>query len=203
MAVNHFIHHMGILVSLLFLFPLISWGKTLDEPDDSLPIVNITGMVGFGQDTISRQDIDIIVVHTNYYADIDTFNTTGCILQLLRYDVAPHYMITRDNKILYMVNEDLIAWHAGKSRLPGTDRDSLNAFSIGIEIIAHPDAPPTRSQCDLLVRLICDIRKRHPIRYLMRHSDISPGRKTDPWNINWQEICECVERKCGKIIYIK
>ena len=102
MADNHFIHHVGFIVSLLFLFPLVSWGKMLDEPDDSLPIVNITGMVGFGQDTISRQDIDIIVVHTNYYADIDTFNTTGCILQLLRYDVAPHYMITRDNKILYM-----------------------------------------------------------------------------------------------------
>ena len=166
-----------------------------------LPIVDIREQVDYGHDSVAGdpRPVDIVVVHSNYHVGNDMWDTQGCLDQFRQYDVAPHYMITRDNKILYMVDENVAAWHAGKSVLPGTDRDSINYTSIGIELVSHPLYPPTPQQTALLVRLVCDIHKRHPIRYLMRHSDIAPKRKTDPWNFPWQEFVKRVELRSGPV----
>ncbi|MBP5507495.1 MAG: N-acetylmuramoyl-L-alanine amidase [Prevotella sp.] len=168
-----------------------------------IPVVDMRREVDYGHDTLitPKRQVDIIVIHSNYHVGKDVYSTRGCIDQFKQYDVAPHFMITRDGTILYMVDEQLVAWHAGQSLLPGTSRDSLNYTSIGIELVAHPDQQLTKRQTDQLVRLVCDIRQRYHIRYLMRHSDISPRRKRDPWSIDWPRFCRRIESRSGFVIW--
>ena len=45
---------------------------------------------------------------------------------------------------------------------------------------------PTEQQTQSLLALINNIKKRHTIKYVLRHSDIAPVRKTDPWNFDWE-----------------
>lgn len=170
-----------------------------------IPVKDIRQQVDYGHDSLlyDRRQIDMVVVHSNYFVGGNVFSTKGCIDQFRQYDVAPHYMITRDGTILYMVDERLVAWHAGQSLLPGTDRDSLNYTSIGIELVAHPSQPITQRQNEQLLRLVTDIRKRYPIRYLMRHSDIARRRKTDPWSINWPRFVRNVIARTGEVIWRK
>lgn len=189
------------LTTVIILFLLFAHAQA-----QHLPMVDIRAEVDYGFDTIPehRRQIDIIVVHSNYHAEGRTpFSTKGCLDQFKQYDVAPHYMITRDGQVLQMVDERFIAWHCGPSRLPGTDRDSLNFYSIGIELVSTPRYPPTELQTERLVELVKDIRSRHDIQYLMRHSDIAPERKTDPWNFPWGSFARRVEESSGEIIWVE
>jgi N-acetyl-anhydromuramyl-L-alanine amidase AmpD len=47
---------------------------------------------------------------------------------------------------------------------------------------------PTEKQIATLLILINQIKQRHSIKYVLRHSDIAPVRKTDPWNMNWDDF---------------
>jgi N-acetyl-anhydromuramyl-L-alanine amidase AmpD len=43
---------------------------------------------------------------------------------------------------------------------------------------------PTPQQVQSLLKLINRIKSKNDIKYVLRHSDIAPGRKTDPWNMS-------------------
>ena len=96
----------------------------------------------------------------------------------------PTYVIEEDGRILQLVPELRRAWHAGRSQWFG--ETDLNSRSIGIEIVnaGHegglPPYPPR--QIRAVMALLADIMARNsvsPLRVLA-HSDIAPGRKTDP-----------------------
>ena len=70
------------------------------------------------------------------------------------------------------------AWHAGASAWEG--RQGCNDYSIGIELEGTDDVPYTPAQYQTLARLSKALRRRYPISGLVGHSDIAPGRKTDP-----------------------
>lgn len=165
----------------------------------ALKVTDITSHIDFGH--LEKRRIHTIVVHSNYYVGDDMYSTQGCIEQFRQYDVAPHYMIERNGNVLKMVDEEKTAFHAGESCLPGTKTVSLNQYSIGIELINHETEPPTPEQIDALVALVADIRSRHDIKYLMRHSDIAPGRKTDPWCMDWDDFCKRVVETSGPITH--
>jgi N-acetyl-anhydromuramyl-L-alanine amidase AmpD len=97
-------------------------------------------------------------------------------------------MIDREGVVYRLVNEKDIAYHAGKSILPQSGRKMLNGSSIGIELLNSPTDPPTREQYQALAGLIKDIKSRYDIKYVVGHSDIAPGRKTDPWLFDWNEL---------------
>jgi N-acetyl-anhydromuramyl-L-alanine amidase AmpD len=86
-----------------------------------------------------------------------------------------------------LVNEKNVSFHAGKSKLPN-GQTNLNASTIGIEIMTSFNESPTEQQIVSLTLLVNDIKKRYNIEYVLRHSDIAPDRKTDPWNMNWDEF---------------
>jgi N-acetyl-anhydromuramyl-L-alanine amidase AmpD len=65
---------------------------------------------------------------------------------------------------------------------------NVNSCSIGIELMTSYTESPTEQQLAALLILINQIKKRHPIKYVLRHSDIAPVRKTDPWNMNWDDF---------------
>lgn len=101
-----------------------------------------------------------------YYADI-------CALR-----VSAHFFIRRNGAVIQYVSTDGRAWHAGASCWQG--RDQCNDFSIGIELEGSDTQPFEPSQYEGLARLVGAIRGRYPIEDVAGHSDIAPGRKTDP-----------------------
>ena len=70
------------------------------------------------------------------------------------------------------------AWHAGASNWRGRGR--CNDFSIGIELEGSDDTPFEDVQYQALAELTRALQARYPIADIVGHSDIAPGRKTDP-----------------------
>lgn len=94
--------------------------------------------------------------------------------------VSAHLLVRRDGEVVQYVPFDRRAWHAGRSCHEG--RENCNDFSIGIELEGTDDIPYTRQQYDALAAVLASLEKRYPdaAGQLAGHSDIAPGRKTDP-----------------------
>jgi len=95
--------------------------------------------------------------------------------------VSAHALITRTGVITQYVGFDARAWHAGRSCLDG--REAVNDFSIGIELEGTDDCPYTPAQYRQLGRLAAALMHYYPAitgERIVGHSDIAPGRKTDP-----------------------
>lgn len=92
--------------------------------------------------------------------------------------VSAHFLIRRDAELVQFVACDRRAWHAGQSVWRGRER--CNDYSIGIELEGCDDRPFRAIQYDVLAQLIHTLRRRYPHAELAAHSDIAPGRKTDP-----------------------
>lgn len=95
--------------------------------------------------------------------------------------VSAHLLIRRTGELLQFVDLDERAWHAGQSCFSG--RDNCNDFSIGIELEGTDDTPYTDEQYWVLVavtRALQDRYKGISDDRIVGHSDIAPGRKTDP-----------------------
>ena len=92
--------------------------------------------------------------------------------------VSAHFVIDRLGHIIQFVSCDQRAWHAGASSFEG--REQCNDFSIGIELEGTDDVPFEAVQYERLVTLTRCLRERYPITAATGHSDIAPGRKTDP-----------------------
>jgi len=92
--------------------------------------------------------------------------------------VSSHFLIRRDGTLVQFVPCGRRAWHAGASRWKGRER--CNDFSIGIELEGTDDRPYTGKQYRRLAALVRRIRARWPSVDLAGHSDVAPGRKTDP-----------------------
>jgi N-acetyl-anhydromuramyl-L-alanine amidase AmpD len=160
---------------------------------DSLNIV--PKKVNFGFATNNNRQVNSVIVHS-------TFNNSGgekydidlVLKQFSQYGVSAHYVIGRDGTIFQLVDEKDNSYHAGKSSLPdGTT--NVNSCSIGIEIMTSYTESPTPEQSKALLGLITGIQKRYPIKYVLRHSDIAPVRKTDPWNFDWDTFKKSLEEQ--------
>jgi len=92
--------------------------------------------------------------------------------------VSAHFLIRRDGAIIQFVPCIKRAWHAGKSSWQ--DRHACNNFSLGVELEGSDDVPFDDRQYAALTRLIRLLRRSYPIRDIVSHAAIAPGRKTDP-----------------------
>ena len=92
--------------------------------------------------------------------------------------VSSHFLIRRDGELLQFVPCAKRAWHAGVSSWRGRER--CNDFSIGVELEGTDDSPYEAAQYAALARLTRALVRRYPIGDVVGHSDIAPGRKTDP-----------------------
>jgi N-acetylmuramoyl-L-alanine amidase len=103
------------------------------------------------------------------------------------FGVSSHYLVAEDGQVVRMVPEDKRAWHAGVSSFQGRER--CNDFSIGVELEGSDDDPFEAVQYEVLAGLARTLRTRYPIVHLAGHSDIAPGRKTDPGPcFDWQRL---------------
>lgn len=92
--------------------------------------------------------------------------------------VSAHFLIRRDGALVQFVPCARRAWHAGESAWRGRVR--CNDFSVGVEVEGTDSVAYAPRQYAMLGRLVRALRARYPITDVVRHSDIAPGRKTDP-----------------------
>jgi len=145
-------------------------------------------LVSWGFSVSLGRKIDTIVLHSSYNAlGGDEYDLDKLIVEYKEYGVAPHYLIDRKGNIYRLVEEKNIAYHAGVSEVPD-GRNNINGFSIGIEMMNTKDDEYKKEQYDAVNWLIEKIKKEYNIKYVLGHSEIAPGRKTDPWNIDWDKI---------------
>lgn len=92
--------------------------------------------------------------------------------------VSAHFLIERAGQLTQFVSGNDRAWHAGASAFNG--RAACNNFSIGVELEGTDCVPFTPAQYQTLSILTLALRAHYPLRHVRGHSDIAPGRKTDP-----------------------
>lgn len=107
--------------------------------------------------------------------------------QLAGLKVSAHFFVRRTGETLQFVPLQMRAWHAGVSSWLGRSR--CNDFSIGIELEGTDVGEFTDAQYAALVWLISVLRGRLPIRDIAAHSDVAPGRKSDPGpGFDWSRL---------------
>ncbi|MHB1173567.1 MAG: 1,6-anhydro-N-acetylmuramyl-L-alanine amidase AmpD [Sulfuriferula sp.] len=92
--------------------------------------------------------------------------------------VSAHFFIRRDGEIIQFVPSVKRAWHAGASSWRGWEK--CNDFSVGVELEGDDNTPFTDAQYVQLDALIALFKTACPGIEIAGHSDIAPGRKTDP-----------------------
>jgi AmpD protein len=95
--------------------------------------------------------------------------------------VSSHVLIRRDAEIVQYVPFHLRAWHAGRSNYQGRER--CNDFSIGLELEGTDGDAYEPAQYRALSRTILELCDAYPtlsIERVVGHSEIAPGRKSDP-----------------------
>ena len=101
--------------------------------------------------------------------------------------VSAHFFIRRDGLVMQFVSTEMRAWHAGMSNWRGRER--CNDFSVGIELEGCDTQPFEPVQYERLAALVKMLRAHYPIEDVVGHSDIAPGRKTDPGPFfDWERL---------------
>ena len=147
--------------------------------------------------------IDLIVIHNislpprqfgndfveKFFTNQLDKNSHPYFEEIYNLKVSAHIFIKRDGEIIQFVPFDKKAWHAGESKFK--NRENCNDFSIGIELEGVDDLDYEETQYQALKKIIATIKKHYPIKNIVGHSDIAPGRKTDPGqSFNWEKINE-------------
>jgi AmpD protein len=146
-------------------------------------------------------NIELIVIHNislppNIYAGsgvVQLFtnqlnpNEHPYYAEIYTHKVSSHFFIRRDGELIQFVSCLQRAWHAGMSQWQ--NRERCNDFSIGIELEGSDFEAFEPSQYKTLKLLIKMLKQSYPIQHIVGHSDIAPGRKTDPGSyFEWAKI---------------
>lgn len=116
--------------------------------------------------------------------------------QIHQMEVSSHILIRRDGEIVQFVPFHKRAWHAGKSQYQGRER--CNDFSVGIELEGADDVPYEDIQYRQLADIIsclCQHYNTLSTDRITGHSDIAPGRKTDPGPaFDWSKLTQLLTK---------
>ena len=129
---------------------------------------------------------ELIVLHYTGMADGPSARARLCDPAA---EVSAHWLIHEDGRTEALVPEDRRAWHAGAGSWLG--RDDVNSRSIGIELVNPGDSPFPEPQMAALERLLHQILARWgiPAAGVIGHSDMAPGRKSDPGpRFDWRRL---------------
>jgi N-acetylmuramoyl-L-alanine amidase len=128
-----------------------------------------------------RRDIESVVIH---YTGMRSLQSAVERLLSKKYEVSSHYLISRTGKIIQLVKDNNIAWHAGISNW--LNFKNLNKNSIGIELEnkGHRYGYQTfpSKQIVQLIKILKILKRKFKIKNIniTGHSDIAPNRKIDP-----------------------
>ncbi len=108
--------------------------------------------------------------------------------EIAEMQVSAHCLVDRQGQVTQFVSFDDRAWHAGASVFGG--QENCNDFSIGVELEGADHIPFEQVQYAVLAELTHQLMARYPAitpTRIVGHSDIAPGRKTDPGPaFDWQ-----------------
>lgn len=128
-----------------------------------------------------RRNIHSVIIH---YTGMRSLQSAVERLLSKKYEVSSHYLISRNGKIIQLVKDNNIAWHAGISNW--FKFKNLNKNSIGIELEnkGHQygyQAFPNK-QIVQLIKILKILKRKFKIKNIniTGHSDIAPNRKIDP-----------------------
>lgn len=146
-----------------------------DRPDGALPELVVIHGISLPPGRYGGPWIERLFTNT-LPPDVDPY---FAMIHHLR--VSSHVLIARDGTPTQYVPFDLRAWHAGPSHWRG--RGACNDFSIGIELEGADDEPYADPQYSTLAQVITALQRTYVSLadgWIAGHSDIAPGRKTDP-----------------------
>jgi N-acetyl-anhydromuramoyl-L-alanine amidase len=152
-----------------------------DECDISLLVIHCISLPPgeFGNDCIDQLFCNLLNPDDHAY-----------FKEIHQLKVSSHLVVKRTGDLVQYVPFDKRAWHAGQSCYGGRER--CNDFSIGIELEGTETVPYTDAQYQQLadsVRVLLDTYPRLSTQRIVAHSDIAPGRKTDPGeSFDWQKL---------------
>jgi N-acetylmuramoyl-L-alanine amidase len=129
----------------------------------------------------------IVLHHTADNSAEDSLRT----LTTPRFEVSSHYLIGRDGRLYYLVDEMARAWHAGEGYWGGTT--DINSASIGIELDNNGREPFAEPMISTLLVLLGELKRRYriPSANFLAHGDVIPGRKVDPSRFfPWKQLAE-------------
>ncbi len=110
--------------------------------------------------------------------------------------VSSHLLIRRTGEIIQYVPLHKRAWHAGASSYCGVE--NCNDFSIGIELEGTDNTPFEAIQYSTLANCILNLQQSYPSLAkdaITGHSNIAPGRKTDPGPaFNWDHLQQLLNK---------
>ena len=178
---------------------------TVNEIDSEGFVGNIRQIESPNKDARPKDvDIDLLIIHSislppGDYAggDIEAFFCNKLDVKkdpfyesIKDLRVSAHFLIRRDGEVIQFVSTELRAWHAGKSEFFGKNR--CNDFSIGIEVEGCDEDSFANLQYASLSSLVKTLQGRYPgitSERVVGHSDVSPGRKTDPGpRFDWSSL---------------
>lgn len=117
------------------------------------------------------------------------------LMEIVDLHVSSHLVIDREGKVTQYVPFTERAWHAGVSQFQG--RENCNDYSIGIELEGTDNAPYTDAQYQALAAITKLLIEHYPLitrERIVGHSDIAPGRKTDPGaSFDWDRFFSQLE----------
>ncbi len=149
-------------------------------------------------------EIDLLVIHgislpSNEFGSDDVISFFTNTLDFTKHPyfetikdmtVSAHLFIRRNGDIIQFVPFHLRAWHAGVSQFQG--RENCNDYSIGVELEGADEIPYAAAQYQQLAKVIDALQMAYPnitAQRIVGHSDIAPGRKTDPGPaFDWQQL---------------
>ena len=144
----------------------------------------------------SKKSIKFIVIH---YTGMQSERESLIRLCNRKSNVSSHYFIKNNGKILKLVEDHHIAWHAGKSNWK--NYKNLNKNSIGIELVnkGHKFGYTNfkKKQLSSLIKVCRNLVTKYKIKKqnIIGHSDIAPLRKIDPGEkFPWKQLAK---RKIG------
>lgn len=142
------------------------------RPGGELPSLIVVHAISLPPDEFGGTGVEQLFTNTLNPGDHPYYAT----IHHLR--VSAHFFIRRGGELVQFVSVDERAWHAGVSNWGGRER--CNDFSVGIELEGCDTLPFEPEQYLRLVEVVEILRANYPIRAVVGHSDIAPGRKTDP-----------------------
>lgn len=155
----------------------------------------------FGVRPVNGDSIDTLVIHSIslppgeygnrlvpiFFANELDFDAHPYFQTIRDLKVSAHFFIERSGRIWQHVSVFDRAWHAGKSIWHG--RENCNDYSVGVELEGLEGLHFESAQYAALSELILHLKKIIPLRHIVGHEHIAPGRKHDPGaGFDWRRL---------------
>ncbi|MEH6580444.1 MAG: 1,6-anhydro-N-acetylmuramyl-L-alanine amidase AmpD [Halioglobus sp.] len=150
----------------------------------------------------AHSETDLLVIHNislppgqyegccieQFFCNVLDWDEHPYFEQIRGLEVSAHLLVRRSGELLQFVGFGDRAWHAGRSCFQG--REECNDFSIGVELEGADDEPYEEVQYRVLAAVTRVLLSEYPqmsADKIVGHSEIAPGRKTDPGPaFDWQ-----------------